>query len=257
MYTCFLCISNVIYVIAVDSVCAINLPGNVISSRIGCPFLFSLKQRRVSVTTRLSKILSASSILEVLKIRFFLIFFFAFSTHRCIFPYVSGPTAANCCKSDGECNKKTTTNSPFPSLPSVEYVFHSPRWKSEPEWGKTKASLCEVYIFPLIVFFFLVISHCSFFTSWNQDLLTHLKDINCGMSSDPRRSTSLPYQRTIYGFVPNPILPFLPGISRHNWHDRHDTVSRLEGAQFWKKLYKCIAVGYKVLSFYLKINFAY
>ena len=37
-------------------------------------FLLSLKQRRVSVTTRLSKILSASSILEVLKVSFFLIF---------------------------------------------------------------------------------------------------------------------------------------------------------------------------------------
>ena len=162
MYTWFYtCTSNEIYVIAVDSVCAINLPGNVISSRIGCSS-FSLKQRRVSVTTRLSKILSASSILEILKVCFFLIFFFAFSTYRCIFPYVSGPTAANCCKSDGECNKKTTTSSPLPSCLHWNMFFILPG-------GKSEQSLCfspNSFLFP---------SHCNFFTTWNQDLLTHLK----------------------------------------------------------------------------------
>ena len=125
-------------------------------------FPLSLKQRRVSVTTRLSKILSASSILEVLKVRFFLIFFFAFFTVRCIFPYVSGPTAANCCKSDGECNKKTTTNSPFPSLPSLEYVFIPPGGKSEREWKKLKPH-CSKFMFS--PYSFLFPSHCSFFTT--------------------------------------------------------------------------------------------
>ena len=224
MYTCFLCTSNVIYVIAVDSVCAINLPGNVISSRIGCSS-FSLSNRGGSQSQQgWAKYCLPTQFWKSWKYVFSWFFSSPFpptDVYFHMFQVLLRQIVVNL--TENAIRKPPQT---VPSLPYLQWnmFLFSKVEKVRQNEEKLKHHCAKFTFSPLIVFIFFVISHCSFFTSWNQDLLTHLKDINCGMSSDPRRSTSLPYQRTIYGFVPNPILPFLPGISRHNWHDRPDTV---------------------------------
>ena len=128
-------------------------------------FLLSLKQRRVSVTTRLSKILSASSILEVLKVSFFLIFSSIFppiDVYFHMFQVLLRQIVVNL--TENAIRKPPQT---VPSLPYLQWnmFFILPGEKVSQSEEKLKHHCAKFIFSPLIVFFFLVISHCSFFTS--------------------------------------------------------------------------------------------
>ena len=64
-----------------------------------------------------------------------------------------------------------------PSLPYLQWnmFLFSKVEKVRQNEEKLKHHCAKFTFSPLIVFIFFVISHCSFFTTWNQDLLTHLK----------------------------------------------------------------------------------
>ena len=128
-------------------------------------FLLSLKQRRVSVTTRLSKILSASSILEVLKVSFFLIFSSLFppiDVYFHMFQVLLRQIVVNL--TENAIRKPPQT---VPSLPYLQWnMFLFSKVEKVRQNEEKLKHHCAKFIFsPLIVFFFLVISHCSFFTS--------------------------------------------------------------------------------------------